>query len=75
MISKCFNPSCQAQFHTLRLGRLYIIEPSRSTKFVWFCEECCKRFAIDRNGTMVPLVKAMAPPAMTNAASLSRGRP
>jgi hypothetical protein len=41
MVSRCFNPSCQAEFRALNSGSLYALERrAADTKFLWLCSAC-----------------------------------
>ena len=62
MLAKCANPQCTAGFHSLRHGRLYVLDArprglgeSRtgrsdrqgdSLEYFWLCERCCKSMRV-----------------------------
>lgn len=68
MLSKCANPSCREEFHSLRRGRLFVAEPTppmtrvttatakrHKLEYFWLCAECCRtmRVALDRHNYVV----------------------
>jgi len=56
MLSKCANPGCPQQFHSLRQGRLFVLETTPRSplkaaqtrhkperlEYFWLCNRCCK---------------------------------
>jgi len=57
MLSKCANPDCAERFHSLRRGRLFVMDTAakarggatlparRSAKkleYFWLCDNCCR---------------------------------
>jgi hypothetical protein len=68
MVQKCANSECSASFHSLRDGRVFVIEVeddsepdhkhSRQLRYFWLCNTCCRTMTVvaDKghgNGTKV----------------------
>jgi len=52
MVSRCFNPGCQAEFRALNSGSLYAFERrSADTKFLWLCSACVPLVSLFINPT------------------------
>lgn len=62
MLSKCANPDCNEQFHTLRQGKLFHLTPTRDLEILceedfpflyeryWLCDRCSKEMTIIWDG-------------------------
>ena len=55
MVEKCANSECAASFHSLRDGRVFVIEveddsPShaqpRHPRYFWLCNACCRTMSV-----------------------------
>lgn len=48
MVKRCINPECRNEFRHLRSGELYALENgSVDTRFVWLCDDCAPRYAVN----------------------------
>lgn len=76
MVSRCANPSCEAQFKHLRDGRLFRFPVPKSAanlltsgsdfRLWWLCAECSKTMTLIQDGPygvkLVPLSSYKSPP-------------
>lgn len=62
MLTKCANPECLEEFHSLRHGRLFVLDAQplqptekgarcisrqrESLEYFWLCETCCKSMRV-----------------------------
>src|SRR5579864_6384932 len=55
MVEKCANPECSASFHSLRDGRVFVVEVEddsadhaqpRRPRYNWLCNACCRTMSI-----------------------------
>ncbi len=56
MVEKCANSACSATFHSLREGRVFVIEGeggsqlehgrSRELRYFWLCNTCCRTMTV-----------------------------
>jgi hypothetical protein len=57
MVTKCANPACSAPFHSLRQGRVFVMEVegapqsggsgrSRQPHYFWLCHSCCRTMTV-----------------------------
>lgn len=48
MVKRCINPECRNEFRNLRSGELFALEnDSVDTRFVWLCEKCTPKYAVN----------------------------
>jgi hypothetical protein len=59
MVRNCANPSCNASFHYLRGGKLFLVDlpqgpasedvamrPHRTSEYFWLCDQCCRHMTV-----------------------------
>jgi hypothetical protein len=55
MVKRCANPECSASFHSLRDGRVFVIEVEgdspgharqRQPRYFWLCNACCRTMTV-----------------------------
>jgi len=55
MVEECANPACSVSFHSLREGRVFVIQvedDSRSgvrsllPRYYWLCKTCCRTMSV-----------------------------
>jgi hypothetical protein len=55
MVEKCANSECSASFHSLRDGRVFVIEVEddspdhsrpRQLRYCWLCNTCCRTMTV-----------------------------
>lgn len=72
MVTKCANPSCGALFHSLRNGKLFLVDlprcssgpggerggrlAGRTAEYFWLCDQCSADLTVVVDGSGQPAV-------------------
>lgn len=68
MLSKCANPDCSEQFHSITQGKLFHLTPTRELEILsedyfpflyeryWLCDRCSKEMTVIWDGTQARVV-------------------
>lgn len=87
MLSKCANPGCNEQFHSITQGKLFHLTPTRELEILseedfpflyeryWLCDRCSKKMTVVWDGMQGRVVTLPTPQYESEDNAIKRAVP